>query len=109
MAIRKPLVGIDGKISELPAGDSIGLTGAAVEQVILSLIGQTQSHEQILSRPGTLPSQSVQTWLGNSDDSELWQLEGVAVNAVCEVDQVVFYLSCQFFESGNINVFFKVE
>lgn len=109
MAIRKPLVGIDGKISELPAGDSIGLTGATIEQVTLVLIGQTQTHEQILSRPGTLPSQSVQAWLGSSIDNELWQLGGVTVNAVCEVDQVVFYLSCQFFESGNINVFFKVE
>jgi hypothetical protein len=58
---------------------------------------------------GTLPSQSVRAWLVDSDDNDVWQLEGVNINAVAGTDEITFYLSCQYFESGNINVIFRGE
>jgi hypothetical protein len=109
MAARKPLVIAAGQISELPVGDSIDAPISPIEQVVLSLLKQNQHHEQTLSRPGTTAGQSVRAWLTSSEDNEIWQLEGVTVNASCEVDQITFYLSCEYFESGNINVNFEVR
>jgi hypothetical protein len=126
MATRKPLVQIGGEISELPIGDGIGglppatapgepLTfeqlggGVPIESATLNLSGQVTSHEQTLPRAGTLPSQSVRAWLADSADNEVWQLEGVNINAVAGADEITFYLSCRYFESGAININFEVK
>jgi hypothetical protein len=111
MATQKPLVIIDGAIQQIPAGDTLeGIPGgAAVESTTLTLDRQSMSHEQILSRPGTLPTQSVRAWLVDSIDNDVWQLENVNINAIAETDQITFYLSSQYFESGSINVNFEVK
>ena len=83
--------------------------GAPVESVTLALGRQSKSHEQVLPRSGTLPSQSVRAWLVDSGDNDAWQLEGVNINAVAGTDEITFYLSCQYFESGNINANFEVK
>ena len=83
--------------------------GGSIESATLTLDRQSMSHEQVLSRPGTLPIQSVRAWLVDSTDNDVWQLERVNINAIAETDQITFYLSCQYFESGSINVNFKVE
>jgi parallel beta-helix repeat protein len=77
--------------------------------ITLTLDRQSMSHEQVIVRPGTLPTQSVRAWLVDSIDSDVWQLEGVNINAVAGTDQITFYLSSQYFESGNINAFFEVR
>jgi hypothetical protein len=126
MATRKPLVLVDGAMSELPSGDTVGGLpvatapgqplvfeqlggGAPIESVTLALGRQSMSHEQVLTRSGTLPSQSVRAWLVDSGDNDVWQLEGVNINAVAGTGEITFYLSCQYFESGNINANFEVK
>ena len=54
MAIRKPLVQIDGSVQELPAGDT--LAGAGSGTPILSIVTRNSTISSItLSSGGTLP------------------------------------------------------
>jgi hypothetical protein len=112
MAARKPLVVVAGQVSELPVGDSIDAPVSQIEQVVLFLPQSTQWQEKIIPRTGTSPSQSVRAWLAgtvDTDENELWQLEGVSVLGLCGVDQVTFFLSCQFFEAGSIKISYQVQ
>jgi hypothetical protein len=112
MASRKPLVVIAGQMAELPAGDSIAAPISPIEQAIVTLPDQTTSHEGIVARVGTTVSQSVRCWLGSTvdtDENDLWQLEGVLVSGLCGVDQITFFVSCQTFESGPIKISYQVQ
>jgi hypothetical protein len=112
MAIRKPLVVVSGQMAELPAGDSIDAPISPIEQAIIILPNQTTSVEQVVDRIGTTVSQSLRCWLGatsDTDENELWQLEGVSVSGLCGVDQITFFISCQTFESGPIKISYQVQ
>lgn len=86
-------------------------TVSAVESVTIVLPNQLQSYEISIARVGTLANQNIRAWLAgtiDSDDNDLWQLEGVMVNAECLTDAVQLFLSCQYFESGNIKINYQV-
>jgi hypothetical protein len=112
MAIRKPLIAINGSISELPAGDSI-IAGVniPVESATLSILLPSLSHEQEIFRPGTLATQTAIAWFASVPPSEEngpdW-LEGVIINSACNADAVVFYLSAITPEQGNIKINYQV-
>jgi hypothetical protein len=112
MASRKPLVVIAGKMAELPAGDSIAAPISPIEQTVLNLLIQTTSHEEVITRIGTTKAQSVRCWLGatlDTDENDLWQLEGCNVSGLSDVDQITFFVSCQTFESGPIKISYQVQ
>lgn len=82
-----------------------------VELVTVLLPDQVQSYEASIARPGTLPTQNLRAWLaptGDTDDNDLWQLEGVQINGMCQTDEIVLFISCQYFESGNIKINYQV-
>jgi hypothetical protein len=60
MATRKPLVLIDGAMSELPSGDSISVTASPVNAITLDF-GSTPiySKQFTFSAPGAITSQNV--------------------------------------------------
>jgi hypothetical protein len=112
MTARKPLVTIGGQLAELPVGDSIDAPVSPVEQATLFLPVATQSHEQVIARMGTMAGQSVRVWLGatvDSDENELWQLEGVTLSGLCELNQITFFFSSLFLESGPIKIDYQVQ
>jgi hypothetical protein len=86
--------------------------GVATESATLTLLTQSQSHEQVFARPGTLATQSIRVWLAPTlptDDNDLWQLEGVTLSAQCNVDQITVFFSSQFKEFGNIKINYQVQ
>ncbi len=128
MADRRPLANVNSTASELPIGDRLGwllpaiangqpliyeqLGGGLIESASLILLTQTQSYEQIISRVGTLATQSVRVWLAPTsptDDNELWQLEGVTLSAQCGVDQITVFFSSRFDALGNIKINYQVQ
>jgi hypothetical protein len=85
--------------------------GSPVESIAVDLPIQSQAWEQSFARPGTLASQNIRAWLAptiDTDDNDLWQLEGVQINAMCQADAVLIILSCQYCESGNIKINYQV-
>lgn len=109
--LRKPLVVINGQTTELPAGDSIlpaGNSIGQIEQIVILVSGLDTTYEAVVSRIGTNAAASINCWLGNTEENELWQLEQVFVSAFCEVDQITFYVSSQTIESGSIKINYQV-
>jgi hypothetical protein len=107
--------GNNQRITNLPPASAPGqpvvyeqLNGVASADIVLGL-PPGQHHEYILSAPEVMPNQSVKAWLGSTEENELWQMEGVLINAECQVGQIVFLVSCQYFESGLIRINYEVK
>lgn len=82
--------------------------GVPVEVAIVNIPTQAQAHEAEIARPGTLATQNIRAWLGSTPDNELSLLEGVAVNAECKNGAIALFISCRYFEAGNIKINYQV-
>jgi hypothetical protein len=110
----------DARINGLPPAIANGqpltyeqLGGSVLmEQATLNLPSQVQTHEQTVARPETLATQQIKVWLAptlDTDDNDLWQLESVNIDAQCATDQVTFFFSSLYFESGDIKINYEVR
>ena len=88
------------------------LGGAATVGVaIITVPSGLKTHEETVSVPGILSTNSVKVWLASTtsdDENDIFLLENVQVWASCKTDAITFFFSSQSPENGLIKLNYQV-
>lgn len=95
MALRRPLVRINGRTKELPSGDDLPVPGVSLSSIVITIVPARFGHvEQGASVGAALPSNAVECWLSPNSDFDADDLSDVSVVGVADTGVVNFTLSC---------------
>lgn len=98
-------------IRDQDSASAFSASGRSIQTATITIPTPKMGHEEVVARPGTLPTQACQVWLAATEDTDEntpEMLDGYNIDGVCETDQIRFFWRSIRNEVGLIKLNYEV-